>query len=77
MLQFIKEMLSEESGKPSIKRVIVFLLTLVFVTSYIRVIFLTTVLEDIPNNWLVLFLGVLGIMVTGRTIEKIKQWNQY
>lgn len=73
MSNFIKQLLSEEDGKASIKRVIIALLTIVFVASYGRTVFLTTVLEDIPNNWLILFLGILGIMVTGRTIEKIKK----
>ena len=58
---FFDEVQPNGSHKPSIKSLIMLLLTITFMIAYLKKIVIASELLDIPQEWALVFIGILGI----------------
>lgn len=61
-MEFLKKIFEEPDGKPSSKRILSALLLVTFMVSYLRTVFTTNTIPDVPSNWTTLIIGILGLL---------------
>ncbi len=64
-----KTFLQEPDGKGSIKRLIMFLITISFLRAYFKVALITNNIVDIPENWMFLLAGIIGLGILDRYLQ--------
>lgn len=72
-MRWIKSFFEEDNGKASSKRLYAGILILLFSISYLRMVFKSGTLVDIPDNWAMLIGGViLGLGALRKIAERKK-----
>jgi len=72
-IEWLKSIFSEASGKASIKRLIMFIITIAFLHAYTRIAVDSKELVDIPQNWSFLLAGILGLGILGNHVNQQKK----
>ena len=65
-----RSFLEEPSGKGSVKRLMMLIITMTFVFVYLRIALFSSEILDIPPNWAYLLAGMLGLGIVDRIIQQ-------
>ena len=70
-IEWIKSFFSEPepSGKASVKRLIMFLIAISFLTAYFKIALITNQIVDIPMNWSFLLSAILGLGILDKYVN--------
>lgn len=68
-LTWFKGFFSGAPGSPSMKRLVTFLVTIVFVVTYMKVAIINMEFTDIPPYWGVVVLGLLGLNIISNKVD--------
>jgi len=72
-IEWLKSFLSEESGKASIKRLIMFWISVAFIGAYVKIAVASEQITDIPSNWMFLLAGILGLGILDKYVQNGKK----
>jgi len=64
-----KSFLQEPDGKGSIKRLLMLLIAISFLRAYFKVALNTNIIVDIPQNWMFLLAGIIGLGILDRYVQ--------
>ena len=67
-MEWLKGFFQEADGKASMKRLIMFWVSFSFLQSYFRISWEIKSLTDIPQNWMFLFAGMLGLGILDKYV---------
>jgi hypothetical protein len=70
--EWMKGFLSEENGKASQKRLVSFLIAVVFVFNYNRIAWQAKELLDVPPTWAMLLAGIIGLAIAANAVANKK-----
>jgi len=70
---WLKSFFSEPDGKASVKRLIGFWTIAAFLFSYVRIALATQELLDMPSNWSIMILAILGLGIVDKIASNGKK----
>ncbi len=69
-IEWLKSFLQENNGKASMKRLIQLLIAATFLRAFFKDAELNGVINDIPENWMILLMGTIGLGIVANYFDK-------